>query len=130
MCFQISGINENVTEENIFENQFYKDNLEEHEFTDSFIGSFSAREYKYSDNGYQKSGAYCQEITFEEDNYTSAMTDFIGDRIISDRILLLTFELVTFEASQYVHTYSSIEFSFPSDGSIASEVNIYTMKLN
>jgi hypothetical protein len=42
----------------------------------------------------------------------------------------MTLEFVTFEASQYVHTYSSIEFNFPSQGIIAVIINVFTMKIN
>ena len=51
------------------------------------------------------------------------------DHIISDRLEQMTIEFVTFEASQYVHTYSSIEFKFPSKGSVETETNVFTMKL-
>lgn len=37
---------------------------------------------------------------------------------------------MTFEASQNVHTYISIIFTFPEDGRIRSRVNAFTMRLN
>lgn len=42
----------------------------------------------------------------------------------------LSIEIVTAEASQAVHTYSTIIFEFPPDGGVKSSVNVYTMRLN
>ncbi len=43
---------------------------------------------------------------------------------------MLSIEYVSFEASQYVHSYSNIEFTFPTKGTINNNIAVYTMKLN
>ena len=43
---------------------------------------------------------------------------------------MLSLEIVSAEASQDVHTYTTIMFQFPSDGGVTSSVNVYTMRLN
>ena len=42
----------------------------------------------------------------------------MSDNLVGDCMRDLTLEFVTFEASQDVHTYSSIQFEFPVDGSV------------
>lgn len=58
------------------------------------------------------------------------MTNLFTDGIINDTLQQLTLEFVTFEASQYVDTYTAIEFDFPADGLIEYKINVFTMQLN
>lgn len=43
---------------------------------------------------------------------------------------MLSIEIVTAEASQAVHTYSTIIFEFPPDGGVLTSVDVYTMRLS
>ena len=43
---------------------------------------------------------------------------------------MLSLEYVTFEASQYVHSYSNIEFKFTQQGTIVPKISVYTMRLD
>lgn len=45
-------------------------------------------------------------------------------------MLDLTLEFATFEASEYVHTYSGIQFNFDKFGRINRDINVFTMSLN
>lgn len=58
------------------------------------------------------------------------MRKITNQKVISNRLWMLTIEYVTYEASQNVHSYSYIEFTFPENGVIESDVGVFTMKLN
>ena len=64
------------------------------------------------------------------DDYYSLIGSIVDDQLISDRMMSLSVEFVSIEASQDVHTYTSLAFNFPADGGITSTIVVYTMRLN
>lgn len=57
------------------------------------------------------------------------MKGFINDQIISDRLLLMTIEYVTFEASEYIHTYTGLKFNFPTNGDVQNDLTVFAMNI-
>jgi len=124
LCFQISKKKGEKT--NNFQKEWFKPPKERK--TDYKSGQVTL--YTFQEDGYHGNGAFCFESSFEEEEYKIKINQFVNMKIISDGLWLLTLEYVTYEASQNVHSYSFIEFSFPSNGVIMSNVGVFTMKLN
>lgn len=132
MCFKLSKpASGNLTSGEDVE--YYKVDSEAYLETKDFNGSASGRLYKYHPglSGFMSSGAYCQIVKFYPiQNYTDTLKALVEDKILSDRTLQLSLEFVTFEASQQIHTYSTIRFDFPSDGGVTDKVASYAMRLD
>ncbi len=101
MCFTLSAIQDPAyDEETGYTAWYYKDGDSSHEFTEKFNGDVSGKSYTYTDDGYQGNGGYCQVLKiYPQESFNRTMTQFLADMIISDKLLTLTLEFVTFEAS-------------------------------
>lgn len=100
------------------------------ELTTDFTGVSSGFLYEFKRDGFQNRGAFCFEASFDPVEFQSAVTNLTDDRIVSERTLELSVEFVTFEASQAVHTYTSVDFGFQPDGSVSNYLYVFTMRLD
>ena len=87
----------------------------------------NGRTYQYISNGYQGDGSYC--ANYNTTTLSTDISNFIQDRIIGDRMVFLSVEFVTYEASNYFYTYSAIFFDFMNNGDINASLNIASLDI-
>jgi hypothetical protein len=52
--------------------------------------------------------------------YQKFISELIADQIISDQLMMLSLEFVSYEASQDIHSLAALVFKFPEYGSMTS----------
>lgn len=115
------------------DSDFYKNDDASFTETGDFYGQKSGTRYKYHEDseGFQRSSSYCTHIKFiPQKEYHSGIQTLVDDQILGDRTLMLSLEWISIEASEQVHTLSSIKFDFPSDGSVSSTISVNAMRLS
>ena len=83
------------------------------------------RTYTYISNGYQGDGSYC--VNYDTGTLDTSISNFIKDKLIGDKMVFLSIEFVTYEASNYFYTYSAIFFDFMNNGDIEASLNIASL---
>lgn len=95
--------------------------------TESFTGKASGFEYEYISNGFQNSGSHCR--TFDIETLFDDMVLFVSDEIVGDRMLFISLEFVTYEASNYFYTYSAIKSTVLNNGDIETTLDIASLDI-
>jgi hypothetical protein len=98
LCFILSDKNPSFNN-SVFESDYYKsydtDKLNENTYT----GNSSGTMYYYTDTGLNNEGSYCMDIPLDTYNYTTKIQNIIADKLISDMMMRMSIEFISFEAS-------------------------------
>ena len=99
------------------------DFIKDEKVTGDFIGNKTRKSYIYQKGsmGFQRAGSYCKVIKVVPSTaYQKVISELITDQIISDQLMMLSLEFISYEASQDVHSLAALVFKFPEYGSMTA----------
>jgi hypothetical protein len=109
------------------------DFIKDEKRTADFIGNKTRKQYIYQRGtlGFQRAGSYCKLVkVIPSTAYQKAISELITDQIISDQLMMLSLEFVSYEASQDVHSLAALVFKFPEYGSMAAKFEVSSLRLS